>query len=67
MVWATGLRGDTGAVGHAMPEDSHGRPDDPLCGRSSHGLFLRAWTAWEAVPEAQRCLSCADALRATGP
>lgn len=58
VIWSTGPAGDPRAVAHAMPKDAHGRVDTPVCGRTTHGLWLRAHTDWENVPTGRRCRSC---------
>jgi rubredoxin len=58
VVWSTGPRGDLTAHAHRMEEDLHGRPTTPRCGVSTHGLWLRAFTRWEAVPGQRRCPEC---------
>lgn len=57
-VWSTAPPGDPTAVAHRMHEDFHGRPTLPICGRTSHGLYLRAWTDWDRVPLERRCGPC---------
>lgn len=59
MIWSTAPKGDRGAVAHRMGADSHGRPVQPVCGRSTEGLWLRIDVEWERVPEARRCPDCA--------
>jgi hypothetical protein len=57
-VWSTRRKGDPASVGHRMAGDGYGRPSSPVCGLSSDGLFFRAWTDSEQVPERQRCEAC---------
>jgi len=41
-----------------MIDDAHGRPGDPVCGRSTEGLFFRRDHGWPQVPEHQRRHAC---------
>lgn len=60
VVWSTGPKGSPIAIAHRMVDDHHGRPMAPVCGRTTEGLWLRAWTRWESVPEPRRCVSCTE-------
>lgn len=65
MVWSTGSRDDSNAIAHRMIDDAHHRPMSPVCGHTTHGLWLRAWTSGERVPEGRRCEGCRGAAGVT--
>lgn len=68
-VWSTRRdRGDPATLTHAIVPDGHGRTLGPVCGTSTDGLWLAAWTDWEKVPLEARCAACgAVLLPSAGP